>query len=84
MAYLLKLSYCLEKLIRRSGSDIIDKDDEYEVEEILDYNKGLYLVKWVGYGPESNSWEPADNMLNCKEHLDTFHQVTRTANNSTN
>ena len=80
MAYSLKLSYCLEKLLRRSGSD---SDEVYEVEKILDNRDSQYLVKWVGYGPEANTWEPVENLLNYKEHLNTFHQVTLTSNNST-
>ena len=81
MAYSLKLSYCLEKLLRRSASD---SDELYEVEKILDNRDSQYLVKWVGYGPEANTWEPVENLLNCKELLNTFHQVTLTAINSTN
>ena len=47
LAYSLKLSYCLEKWVRRSSSDV-DQGLEYQVEEILDFKNSLYLVKWVG------------------------------------
>ena len=80
MAYSLKLSYYLEKLLRRSDSDV--EEGVYEVEKILDYRDSQHLVKWVGYGPEANTWEPVENLLeNCKESLNTFHQVTLTAIN---
>ena len=48
MVYSLKLSYCLEKQLRRSGSDV-DQVVEHEVEEILDFKNSLYLVKGVRY-----------------------------------
>uniref|UniRef100_A0A803JXA0 Chromo domain-containing protein n=1 Tax=Xenopus tropicalis TaxID=8364 RepID=A0A803JXA0_XENTR len=40
--------------------------DEFEVESILDskFNRGRlqYLVRWKGYPPEENSWEPVSNI----------------------
>ena len=48
------------------------EDLEYEVETILAHrpedmtgpgNKVSYLVKWVGYSPMANSWEPQPNLL---------------------
>lgn len=45
---------------------IIDGDEEFEVEAVLDCRKRRgqtqYLIKWKGYGPEENSWEPARNV----------------------
>ena len=46
-------------------------DNVFEVETILDRReskrgkrvKTAYLVKWLGYGPENNTWEPAENIL---------------------
>ena len=42
------------------------KDNIYLVEEILKTRtkngKKEYLVKWLGYGPEFNSWEPEENI----------------------
>lgn len=43
-------------------------EDFFDVEEILDkkYNarerKNYYLVKWEGYPPEQNTWEPEENL----------------------
>lgn len=39
----------------------------FYVEQILKHRiekgKTSYLVKWVGFGPEANSWEPSDNFF---------------------
>ena len=54
---------------------------EYEVERILDKRvtkrhrkRGAveYLVKWLGYGHEHNSWEPAKALANAQELVQTF------------
>ena len=41
-------------------------NDTYEVEEIVGYrrNNGQveYLIKWIGYSKEENSWEPEENL----------------------
>lgn len=42
----------------------------YEVENLLDYKKDkkgkeMVLVHWKGYPPESDSWEPIDNLNNA-------------------
>lgn len=51
----------------RERVDLEPEERHYEVEAILDHrgppNKRHYLIKWEGYGEESNSWEP-------REHLD--------------
>ncbi len=43
-----------------------DEEEEWDVEEILDSrttNGQLqYLVKWLDFGPEDNSWQPATNL----------------------
>src|ERR1700733_12967323 len=54
-------------------------EPEYEVETILDsrmhYRKLQYLVHWKGYGPEHNSWEPANNPANAPELIAEFHRT---------
>ena len=52
--------------------------DEFIVEEILDHRGNIqkkasieFLVRWAGYGPEDNSWEPFANVRDCKA-LDVY------------
>ena len=63
--------------------DIVDGEEEYEVEEILDsriYRKKLqYLVKWKGYGHGENTWEPAANFDHASEVVEDFHKKYPTA-----
>ena len=44
---------------------------KYEVERILDHkqrgNKTRYLIRWAGYGPEHDLWEPASSLANAPE-----------------
>ena len=60
--------------------DISASGDEYTVEDILDCRRDKknqrrktfeYLVKWVGYGSEHDTWEPAAHLDGC-EKLDEF------------
>lgn len=55
-----------------------DGVEEYEVETILDSRlyrgKLQYLVRWKGYGPEENSWEPEANLKNAKTMITKFHK----------
>lgn len=52
-------------------------EEEFDVDEILDSqlrNGELhYLIRWLDYGPESDSWEPVDN-LSCPEKIEEFHR----------
>jgi len=47
-------------------SIVIDREAEWEVEEILDSHwhrrRFQYLIKWKGYGCEHNSWESASEV----------------------
>jgi hypothetical protein len=57
--------------------EVDDDEEEFDVENILDsrISEGRlqYLIKWLDYGPESNSWEPSE-FLNCPEKLQQFHR----------
>merc|ERR1711997_497444 len=53
------------------------------IDEILEkrFRKGKveYLVSWVGYGPDENTWEPKDNMM-CPEMIETYEQSLKEQN----
>lgn len=56
---------------------VVDGELEYEVESIIKryYNRAgklFYVVRWKGYGPESDTREPPDNLTNCPELLRAF------------
>ncbi|KAJ1300322.1 hypothetical protein OPQ81_005143 [Rhizoctonia solani] len=54
-------------------------EEEYIVERILDSRlkrKHLeYLVKWKGYGPEDNTWEPKRHLSNASRKVEEFHHL---------
>ncbi|KAM4057638.1 chromatin organization modifier domain-containing protein [Hirsutella rhossiliensis] len=61
----------------------VDDDQEYEAEQILDTRKQgqqqEYLVKWKGYGPEENTWEPTKHLTHCGSLLRQFNQQRSTS-----
>jgi hypothetical protein len=64
----------------------VEGELEFEVEKVLlhrDSHRSTasdkvsrcsreFLVKWKGYGPEHNTWEPERNLTNCKEVLQEY------------
>ena len=58
--------------------DLEDPQDEWEVEEVLDQRKikntAHYLVKWVGWPSEYNSYEPASHLVNASRAVAAFEQ----------
>jgi hypothetical protein len=57
--------------------ELIDGEEEYEVEDIIDHRdrrgcKTEYLVRWVGYGPGHDSWEPVDHLVHAQEKLQNY------------
>ena len=55
---------------------IIDNEEEYEVEYILDKRiirkQPQYLVKWTGYPLYDATWEPLDNLNNASDLIKAF------------
>ena len=60
-----------------------EHEDRYEIEKIIksktDTKKGTihYFIKWKGWGPEYNTWEPVENI--DQEALDEFTKRTETS-----
>ena len=62
---------CHQEIIREESTDIIGLPplpDVYEVENILDVRKTAdgkreFLIKWTGWGPSWNNWEPEEHIL---------------------
>jgi hypothetical protein len=56
---------------------VIDDEQEWEVAAILDSKppgRGVvYLVDWVGYGPEERLWLPLTNLRHAMDHAHAFH-----------
>ncbi|KEP45030.1 putative Transposon Tf2-1 polyprotein, partial [Rhizoctonia solani 123E] len=57
----------------------IEGEEEYEVEAIVDHKREgdqmFYKIKWKGYGPESNTWEPKENLENAENFLKKYHSM---------
>jgi transposase InsO family protein len=55
-----------------------EAENEYEVEDILSMKrvsgKPHYLVKWKGYDTSENTWEPIENLTDCRQLVQQFHQ----------
>ena len=48
------------------------ESNDLEVEQLLDYKDGSYLVKWVGLSKEKSTWELAGK-LSCAQLIHQFH-----------
>jgi hypothetical protein len=68
---------------RRDGSvqppppaEVLEGEDEYEVEKILHHRKARrsyeFLVRWVGYSPEHDTWESEANLRNAPGALKEY------------
>lgn len=65
----------------RPPPDLIDNEEEFEVEAILNHqkrgNSTQYLVKWKGYPSSENSWQKASDLDHSQELLKTYKDLHR-------
>ena len=59
------------------------EEDDLEVEKILDkvvYEDGkvYYLLRWKGYGPADDTWEPPENLA-CEDLIEEFEKQRHAA-----
>ncbi|MBW0517609.1 hypothetical protein O181_057324 [Austropuccinia psidii MF-1] len=63
-------------------SVIVEEQEEWEVARVLDseLKRGTlwYLVEWKGFNedPEMTPWDPASNLTNSPDLVNTFHAKT--------
>jgi hypothetical protein len=66
----------VDTILPPPAPEIIDGEEEFEVDRILDYaiiNKTpKWLVLWKGYPLESATWEPKSSLKNAKDALAEF------------
>ena len=71
------------RIVKPPPPEIVDGEEEYEVEEILDkkvQQRGRrqdtkYLVKWKGYPDHDATWEPASALTNAPEAIKNFEET---------
>ena len=64
----------------RPPPDLVDEEEEWEIEAVLDHRylkkrSGVvleFLIRWKGYGPSDDTWEPEDNLTNAEEDLKVY------------
>ena len=59
-----------------------EEAEVFEVEKIVDVDESdatgpLYLVKWKRFPNTANTWEPAENLIECQDLVDAFRQQKR-------
>jgi len=59
--------------------ELIDGELEYEVEQVISFDekRKRYLVKWLGYGHENNTWEQERNVANAPDKTAKYWQMVQ-------
>ncbi|QRW21787.1 Retrotransposable element Tf2 protein [Rhizoctonia solani] len=67
-----------QPFLEQPPPETIEGEEEYKVEQIIDskrqQGKWFYLIKWKGYGPEDNSWEPKELLEHSQEEISCFNK----------
>ncbi|KAF8692091.1 hypothetical protein RHS03_08657, partial [Rhizoctonia solani] len=68
-----------QPFLEQPPPETIEGEEEYEVKQIIhskrQQGKWFYLIKWKGYGPEDNSWEPEELLEHSQEEIKRFNQA---------
>ena len=63
---------------------MVDGQEEYEVDNIIRERhkcSGLeLLIRWKGYGPEFDTWEPLKNLTNAVYKAEEYYKCQGTTN----
>jgi hypothetical protein len=69
-----------EGAVEEPAPILVQGEEEYEVKAIQAHRttrKGMeYLVRWKGYSPAEDSWEPAENLQHAGEVVQEYHKGT--------
>ncbi|XP_042905852.1 M-phase phosphoprotein 8 [Parasteatoda tepidariorum] len=64
----------LQKMVETEPKLFVIQGDVYEVEKLVGVKtvkgKRLYRVRWRGYGKESDTLEPEENLFSCKDMIE--------------
>ena len=72
----------LEETLSSSSDDDTTDDDEpyFKIERIVGVRldsecEMLYLVRWAEFGPDEDTWEPRDKLIEdgCRDRIEQFH-----------
>jgi hypothetical protein len=75
-----------DRLASTSSEDDESSDEEpyFKMDRLVGIrfapnNEVLYLVRWAGFGPEDDTWEPRDKLIEdgCKDRIKRFHAELR-------
>ncbi|QRW23607.1 Retrotransposable element Tf2 protein [Rhizoctonia solani] len=68
-----------QPFLEQPPPETIEGEEEYKVKQIIDskqqQGKWFYLIKWKGYRPEDNSWEPEELLEHSQEEIKQFNQA---------
>ena len=63
---------------------MVDGQEEYKVDNVIrerPKHSGLeLLIRWKGYGPEFDTWEPLKNLTNAVCKVEEYYKCQGTAN----
>lgn len=59
--------------------ELMDEHEEWQVETILDHrdrkNGRQYLVRWLGFTPADDTWEPSDHLENAMDLVQAYERA---------